>query len=128
MPRRVHQQHGRVRGGEALDDLGREICVAGCVDDLDPGPLVLQAGHGEGQRLPALLLFGLVVQACRAVVDAAEPRDRPGVEKEALGQRRLAGPGVGGQNDAAEVGEVDTLGCHRLIDPLVASDRIGQAA
>ena len=110
------------------DDLGREVGVAGGVDELNPGPLVLKAGDGESQRLLALLLFGLVLQAGRAVVDATEPRDRPGIEKEALGQRRLAGPGVGGQDDAAKVGEVDTLGCHRLIDPLVASDGIGQAA
>jgi hypothetical protein len=35
---------------------------------------------------------------------------------------------MGGQDDAAKVGEVDTLGCHLLIDPLVASDRIEKAA
>ncbi len=128
MPRSVHQQHCRVRGGEALDDLGCEVRVAGRIDDLNPRPFVLKAGHGERQRLLALLLLRLVVQAGRAVVHAAKPRYGAGIEKEALGQRRLAGPGMRGQNDAAKVGQVDTLGCHRLIDPLVASDRIGQAA
>jgi hypothetical protein len=35
---------------------------------------------------------------------------------------------MGRNDDAAEVGEVDTLGCHLLIDPLVASDHVKQAA
>ena len=104
VPGGVHQQDRRVSGGEALDDLGREVRVSGGVDELDPRSLVIQAGHGEGERLLALLLLGLVVQARRAVVDAAEPRDRAGIEKEALGQRRLAGPGVGGQGRRCEGG------------------------
>jgi hypothetical protein len=103
-PGRVHQQDGRVRGGETLDDLGREVGVSGGVDELDPRPFVLQAGDGERQRLLALLLLGLVVQAGGAVIDAAEPRDRAGIEKEALGQRRLAGPGMGGQGRRCEGG------------------------
>jgi hypothetical protein len=75
----------------------------------------IEAGYGEGQRLLALLLLGLVVQAGGAVIDAAEPRDRASIEKEALGQRRLTGPGMGGQDDAAKVEEVGALGSHRLI-------------
>jgi hypothetical protein len=35
---------------------------------------------------------------------------------------------MGGQDDAAKVEEVGALGCHLLFDPLVASDRIEQAA
>ena len=112
VPGGVHREERGLRRGEPCHDLGREIGVAGRVDQLDPRALVLEAGDREGQRLLALLLLGLVVQAGRAVVDAAEPGDRAGVEEKPLGQRRLAGAGVGGQDDAAEVGEVDTLGCH----------------
>ena len=114
VPRGIHQENGSVRRGEALDDLGREVRVPGGVDDLDPRSLVLQAGHRERQRLLALLFLGLVVQAGGAVVDAAKPRDGGRIEEEALGQRRLTGPGMGRNDDAAEVGEVDTLGCHLL--------------
>ena len=81
---------------------------------------MVQARHRQAQRLLALLLFRLEIEACRAVVDSAEAGDRRGIEKEALGQRRLAGPGMGGQNDAAKVGEVDALCCHGQLDPLVA--------
>ena len=90
MPGGVHEQDGRIGRCEAFHDLGGEVGVAGGVDELDPSSLVLEARDRKAQRLPALLLFRLVVQAGRAVVDATEPRDRPGVEEKALRQRRLA--------------------------------------
>ncbi len=108
----VHQQDRRVCGRKSLDDLGREVGVSGSVDQLDPRPLVIQRADGEAQRLASLLLFRFVVQAGRPVVDAAKPGDRPGIEEETFAQRRLAGTGVRGYDDAAKVGEVDTLGRH----------------
>ena len=53
-------------------------------------------------------------EAGRPVLDPAQAVDRPGPEEECLGQRRLAGTGVAGQDDAAEVGGVDALRGHRL--------------
>ena len=71
VPGRIHQQHGSVRGGEALDDLCRKVRVPGGVDDLNSRSLVIQVRHGQGERLLALLLLGLEVQARRAVIDAS---------------------------------------------------------
>ena len=112
--RGVHEEERRVGGRKSLDDLGGEVRVAGGIHDLDPVALSVEARHGQAQRLMPLLLFGLVIHARRAVIDATETRDGAVLEEEPLGQRRLAGAGVGGDDDAAEVGEVDALGCHLL--------------
>ena len=103
--------------GEALDDLGDEVRVARRVDERDAGPVGFERADREAQRCPALLLLGLEVEVGRPVVDATEPGDRPGPEEQLLGQRRLAGPGVAGQDDASEVGEVDTLHRHGFVGP-----------
>ena len=123
-PEGVHQQDRRVGAREALDHFGREVRVSGSVDDLDARPLGLERGNGKAQRLMPLLLFGLEVHARRAVIDTSEPAYRTGVEEEALCQRRLARAGVGGYDDAAEVGEVGTLGCHRLSRSFVTMERV----
>ena len=112
--RRVHDDDRPVTGREALDDVGDEVRVAGRVEQRDPRPVRLEGPDREAQRLLALLLLGLEVEMGRPVVDAAEPGDRPGLEQQLLGERRLAGAGVAGQDDAPKVGEIDALHRHRL--------------
>ena len=111
--RGVHDEERPVGRGEALDDLGYEVGVAGRVDEGDPGRLVLERRDGQAQRLAALLLLGLVVEMGRSVVDLAEALDRAGAEEEVLGEGRLAAAGVPRQDDAPEMGGVDVLHRHR---------------
>ena len=115
--RRVHHEDRAVGRGEALDDLRDEVRVARRVDERDAGAVGFEGADREAQRCPALLLLGLEVEVGRPVVDATEPGDRPGPEEQLLGQRRLAGPGVAGQDHASEVGEVDTLHRHGFVGP-----------
>jgi hypothetical protein len=124
--RGVHDEQRPVDRGEALDHVRDEVGIAGGVDERDPGPVVLERADREAQRLPALLLLGVVVEVGRAVVDAPEPRDRPGAEEQLLGERRLAGAGVAGQDDASQVGQVDALHRHRAtILQWTVFDRVG---
>ncbi len=115
--RGVHDEDRAVGRGEAFDDLRDEVRVARRVDERDAGPVGFEGADREAQRRPPLLLLGLEVEVGRPVVDATEPGDRPGPEEQLLGQRRLAGPGVAGQDDASEVGEVDTLHRHGFVGP-----------
>ena len=78
-----------------------------------PRGIVLERRDGQAQRLPALLLLGLVVEVGRAVIDPTHARDRAGSKEELLGERRLPATGVAGEDDAAEVGGVDALHRHR---------------
>ena len=98
-------------------DLGEEVRVAGRVDKRDAGAVVLERPDREAQRLVALLLLGLEVEMGGPVIDLAQPRDRPGLEHELLGERRLAGARVAGQDDAPKVGEVDALHRHGFVGP-----------
>ena len=114
----IHHEDHPVDRGDALDDLGDEVRVAGRVDEGHPRAIVVERGDREAQGLVALLLLGLEVERARAVVDAAEARGRAGPEKESFGERRLAAAGVPGQDDAPKVREVNALRRHRLIGPL----------
>jgi hypothetical protein len=111
--RRVDHEQRRVRGMEPLDHLGHEVRVAGRVDERDLVLAVLERPDREAQRPVLLLLLGLVVQVRRAVVDLAQPRDRPGAEQDLLREGGLAGAGVAGEHDAPDVGEVVALQRHR---------------
>ena len=112
--RRVDRDDRAVGGVEALDDLGHEVRVAGRVDQRDPRPVLLERRDGQAQRRAALLLLRLVVEVGGPVVHPAQPRDGAGPVEQLLGERRLAGASVAGEDDASEVGEVDTLHRHRL--------------
>ncbi len=111
--RRVHADDRRVDRLEARHDLGHEVRVARRVNDRDEVAVVVQRGDRERERHAPLLLLGLEVEGGRAVLDATLARDRPGPEEEGLGERRLPGSGVAGEDDAAEVGGVDALRGHR---------------
>ena len=98
---------------EALDHLGREVRVAGRVDDRDLVLAVLERPDRQAQRLVPLLLLGLVVEVGRPVVDPAQAGDRAGPEEDLFRERRLAGSGVAREHDGADVGEVVALDGHR---------------
>ena len=112
--RRVHAHQRGVDGLEARHHLGDEVRVARRVDERHEVALVVEGRDREGQRHVPLLLLGLEVHGGRPVLDPALAVDRPGAEEECLGQRRLAGTGVAGQDDAAKVGGVDALRGHSL--------------
>ena len=118
----VHHEERAIGGGEALDHVGDEVRVAGRVDQGDPRPVVLERPDGEAQRLAPLLLLGLEIEVGRPVIDLAESGDRPGLEQQLLGERRLAAAGVAGQDDASEVGQVDALHRHRVDGPPAMSE------
>ena len=100
--------------GEALDDVGHEVGVAGRVDERDARPVRLERPDREAQRLLRFCSSGSKSRWAVPSSTLPEPRDGPGLEHQLLGERRLAGAGVAGQHDAAKVGEVDALHRHRL--------------
>ena len=99
----VHHHEGRIGGQEALHDLAHEVGVARRVEEGDPMAVVLQHAHRERERQLALLLLGLEVQGGRGVLDPAQPVEGAGGVEQVFGQRRLAGAGVTGQHDVAQV-------------------------
>ncbi len=115
--RGVHDEDRAIGRGEALDDVGHEVRVAGRVDERDPRPVVLERADREAQRLLALLLLGLEVEVGGAIVHASESRDGPGLEHELFRERRLAGTGMPGQDDAPKVRKVNALHRHGSVGP-----------
>ena len=98
----VEDDHGAVEHAQTSFNFGREIDVAGRVDQVDgvPGPLERNAGRVDGDA--ALLFLGVVVGFGRTFVDAAQLVFRAGVVEEVLGGRRLAGVDVGDDADVAD--------------------------
>ncbi len=100
-------------------DLGREVHVAGRVDDVDPElgcGVGLAAGvpvgrdGGRDDRDPALALLREVVRRRVPLVDVPEPVLAARVEEDALGRRRLPGVYVGDDPDVARALERETYG------------------
>ena len=98
--------HGAVEHAQAALDFDGEVDVPGRVDDVDAvlGELVVHplpeaGGRGRGDRDAALLLLLHVVHDGGAVVHFADLVRNAGVEKDALGRRRLAGVDVRGDTD-----------------------------
>ena len=82
-------------------DLGREVHVAGGVDDVD-AVFLPEAGRGRGgDGDPALLLLLHPVHGGGAFVHLADLVVDAGVEKDALGSRRLTGVDVRRDADVA---------------------------
>jgi len=112
--RGVDRDDRAIGGVEALDDLGHEVRVAGRVDEGDPRPVPLERRDGQAQRGAALLLLRLVVEMGSPVLHPAEAGHGARPKEKLLGERRLAGAGVPGQDDASEVRQVNALHRHRL--------------
>ena len=103
------EDHDRpVENAQRPLDLGREIDVAGRVDQVDRAiaPLERDAGAIDGDA--AFLLFGVVVGFGGAGVDGAEPVLGPGVVEQVLGGRGLAGVDV--RDDAEVANLVKSIG------------------
>ena len=104
-----------VEDAEAALDLGREVDVAGRVDDVDLSATPLGPRRGRRDRDAALALLGHVVGRGRAVVDVADPVDTAREVEDPLGRGRLAGVDVGDDPDVADpldrtLGVLDDLG------------------
>ena len=104
--RRVHREQRPVGGRESLDDLAREVGVAGRVDEGDLVVVVVGRRERQRQRLLALLLLRLEVERRRPVIDLAQSVDGAGGMQQVLGERRLARAGMAGEHDVAKVGHL----------------------
>src|SRR5262249_39788480 len=97
----VEDDHGAVEDAQGPLHLGREIDVAGRVDEVDRAvaPLERDAGAVDGDA--AFLLLGVVVGLGGALIDAAEAVLGAGVEEQVLGGGGLARVDVGDDADVA---------------------------
>ena len=96
--RRVeHHDHRVDRGKDPVGVLG-EVAVTGRVEQVQDVVAIGELEHGRGDRDAPLLLHLHPVRAdlasLTAGLDVAGLLDRPAVEQELLGERRLAGIGV----------------------------------
>ncbi len=82
---------------------GREVDVAGSVDDVDHMVTPPGGRRGRGDRDPALPLLFHPVHGGGAFVRLADFVGHAGVEQDALGDRRLPGVDVGDDADIADV-------------------------
>ena len=123
---------GAVEHAQRALHLGREVHVAGSVDDVDAellalvqlddalflarGPETGRGRGGDGDAALALLLHPVGHRG--AFMHLADLVDRAGVEKDALGQRGLARVDVRGDADVARalhrVGTLGGIGIHGL--------------
>ena len=104
---RVEHRDGAIEDPERPLDFGREIDVAGRVDDVD-AVIAPEAGGRGGRDGDAALLFLLhPVHDRRALVHFAELVGDPRVEEDALGGRGLTGIDVGHDADVPRAIEGD---------------------
>ncbi len=95
-----------VEHAQAALDLGREVDVAGRIDqvDYDVLPRKLHAGRVDGDA--AFGLLRIVIGRGGAHIHLAGAMLRPAGKQHPLGHRRLAGVDVGNDADVADFGEV----------------------
>src|SRR5215218_200347 len=117
----VEQGDRAVEHPQRALDLDGEVDVAGRVDDVDAMPVPLAGGRGGRDRDAALLLLLHPVHRRRALVHLAELVGAPGVEKDALGRRRLTGVDVSHDPDVS--GSVEGVLAGHLVRSLLLSDR-----
>ena len=100
---RGHDEQREVGGLDRGGDVADEVGVAGRVEHVDLVVVELERRERERHRDVAALLFGVEVADGRAVFDPAQADDRPGVEQQRLGERRLAGASVADEGDVADL-------------------------
>ena len=100
---RAEHDDGAIQDAEAALDLGREIDVAGRVDQVDRVVLPLAADGGGVNGDSAGGFFGVEVGGGVAVVDVAHFVGGAGVVEDALRGRRLSRVNVGDDADVAEL-------------------------
>ena len=113
--RRIDEHDGRVDRREHAVGVLREVGVAGSVDEVDDGALVLElhGRRGDGDAA-GLLHLHPVRHRCGTTalaVHGARRRDAVRVQEERLAEGRLSGVGVGDDGDRAATGSLlDDLG------------------
>ena len=98
----TEDHHRPIQNSQTAFHLGREIDVAGRVDDVDRR---LLPTAGDGSRIDcdsATGLVGIEIRDRRAVVDTAQPVRMPAVEQDPLRRRRLARIDVGHDTNVAD--------------------------
>ncbi len=100
---RVEAGHGAVEHAQRTLHLGREVHVAGRIDDVDAVLLPETGGGGGGDGDATLLLLHHPVHGGRALVHLTDLVVHPRVEEDALGGRRLTGINVGHDADVARI-------------------------
>ena len=94
-----------------------EVLVARRVEQRDVVPVELELERGRADRDAALLLHlhpvGDGVALRLAAADGAGQLDRAGVEQQLLGQRGLAGVGVGNDGERPPPGDFARQACRR---------------
>ena len=101
---RVHHHQRAVRDPQGGDGLGEEVRVAGGVEEVDLGLAPLAPGDGGLEADLPLDLVGIEVGDGGAVLDAAEPVHRPGVEEDGGHERGLAAAAVAHDGHVADAG------------------------
>ena len=103
--RRVQDHHRAVDGGQGAIGVLAEILVARRVEQVEGQAVMLEAHHRRADRDAALLLDLHPVRARPAAVaarlDLAGELDRAAEQQKLLGQRGLAGVGVGNDRESA---------------------------
>src|SRR5690606_2106492 len=92
---RIEDDYAAVQHAQATLNFGREIDVAGRIDnaDLVIEPVCRGGGRRNGDSALALLIHG--VHRGGALVDLAHAMDHSSIVEDALGRRRLAGINMG---------------------------------
>ena len=105
----AEDDHAAVEHAETAFDLGREVDVAGSVDQIDDAivPAKRDAGGSNGDA--ALLLLGIEIGDRGPFIDVAHLVAGTGIEQHPLGDRGLAGVDVGNDADVAELGEIASM-------------------
>ena len=110
---RVEHRDRAIEHAQAALHLGREIHVAGRVDDVDRDVAPLAGGRGGGDRDAALLLLLHPVHGGGAFMDFADLVSAARVIQDALGGRGFTGIDVGHDADISHLFERYSA-CHKL--------------
>ena len=94
---------GAVQHAQAAFDFGREVDVAGRVDQVDVDIAPAKGDAGRIDRDAALLFLFVEVGFGRSLVDFADAMRRPAVEQHPFGDGRLPGIDVGDDADVPEI-------------------------
>ena len=109
--RRAEHHHAAVQHAQAALDLGREIDVAGRVDQVDDHVFPAKGDAGGLDRDAAFLLLGIEVGDSVTPIHVSHAVRGAAVEQHPLGERGLARVDVGNDADIAELESWRAMAC-----------------